>query len=132
MERKHNFKIIWEGELSLDFTKWNKNTFQEYQPSPKCKSAIKKNWDKYIYENPNDYDGNLLFLDDFHFKDNNLLLDTSFMKFSTAMYMVKNNISSLEKMIRNTKLQNIPNSISQNSTKSTSITSIKTNHFLYL
>ena len=92
MESKWNFKIVWEGELLLDFIKWNKKTLQEYQPPPEYISEIKGNWDKHIKDNPNDYDGNLLFLDNYQFRKNYLFLDTSFMKFSTATYLVKNKI----------------------------------------
>ncbi len=92
MESKWNFKIVWEGELLLDFIKWNKKTLQEYQPPPEYNSEIKGNWDKHIKDNPNDYDGNLLFLDNYQFRKNSLFLDTSFMKFSTATYLVKNKI----------------------------------------
>ncbi len=89
---KQNFNILWEGELPLDSIKWNKKNIKEFQLPSEHLFEIKANWDIYIKENPNDYDGNLLFLDNYYFQDNHLFLDTSFMKFSTAIYMVKNKI----------------------------------------
>lgn len=92
MEAKRKFEILWESELLLDSIRWNKKKFQEFQPPIEYKNEIKSNWEKHVKEHPKDYDGDLLFLDNYHFKDNYLFLDTSFMKFSTAIYMVKNQI----------------------------------------
>ncbi|MFX1417998.1 MAG: NUDIX hydrolase [Promethearchaeota archaeon] len=89
MESEHTFNILWEGELQLDRIKWNKKIFQEYRLSRKYNSRIRSNWEQHIRENPDNYDGNLMFLNNFHFKDNFFYLDTSCMKFSTAIYMIK-------------------------------------------
>ncbi|MFX0144925.1 MAG: hypothetical protein ACFE9C_12695 [Candidatus Hodarchaeota archaeon] len=87
-----NINVLWEGELSLEFIKWNKKKLYEFQLPPKYSSKIQSCWETHIKENPNDYDGQLLFLDSFHFKDNHLYLDTSCIRFSTVTFMEKNKI----------------------------------------
>ncbi|MFW9972050.1 MAG: NUDIX hydrolase [Candidatus Odinarchaeota archaeon] len=87
-----NINILWEGELKLDFIKWNKKKNNEFRLTSKYDSNIQTSWTQHIKENPNDYDGSLIFLDHFHFDNNLLYLDTSYIKFSTVMFMLKNNI----------------------------------------
>ncbi|MFX1379169.1 MAG: NUDIX hydrolase [Promethearchaeota archaeon] len=87
-----NINILWTGLLPLDNIRWNQVRHQEFQLSSEYNSKIRNCWDKHIKENPNDYDGTLIFLDNFHFKDRLLFLDSSYMKFSTATFMVKNKI----------------------------------------
>ncbi len=87
MELTPSFKILWEGKFPLDCINWNKKEFKEFQLSSRYVSEIKENWDNHIIENPNDYDGNLLFLDSFHFDNNRLYLNASFIKFSTVIYI---------------------------------------------
>jgi 8-oxo-dGTP pyrophosphatase MutT (NUDIX family) len=87
-----NINVLWEGELPLGLIKWNKKRQNEFQLPPKYESKIQTCWNKHIIENPNDYDGKVLFLDNFYFKDKNLYLDTSCIKFSTIVFMEKNKI----------------------------------------
>ncbi|MFX1389433.1 MAG: NUDIX hydrolase [Promethearchaeota archaeon] len=93
MEFKLNLRVIWEGNLQLNYIKWNKNSSQEFRLSSIYDNKIKKYWSRHLKEFPNDYDGKLLFLDSFQFKDNYLLLNTSYMKFSTATYMHQQKIA---------------------------------------
>ncbi len=92
MEDYKDLKAIWEGELPLDQIKWRNRSFKEFQLSNKHESKKKLNWDEHMKDYPNDYDGKLLFLDNFQFKDNYIYLDISFVKFSTIIFMVKNKI----------------------------------------
>jgi 8-oxo-dGTP pyrophosphatase MutT (NUDIX family) len=87
-----NIDVLFEGELPLEYIKWNKKGLYEFQLPSKYHSKIKSYWDAHIKENPNDYDGKLLFLDSFHFKDKNLYLDTSSIRFSTIIFMEKKKI----------------------------------------
>ncbi|MFW9826052.1 MAG: NUDIX hydrolase [Candidatus Thorarchaeota archaeon] len=89
MEPEFKLNVIWEGELPLGSIKWNENKNQEFQLSSYITPKIKSCWDDHLKENPNDYDGSLIFLEDFQFKDNHLFLDTSYIKFSTVTYMEK-------------------------------------------
>jgi 8-oxo-dGTP pyrophosphatase MutT (NUDIX family) len=86
-----NINVLWEGKLPLEYIKWNKKRLYEFRLPSKYNSKIKTCWDTHINENPNDYDGKLLFLDNFHFKDKNLYLNTSCIRFSTITFMEKNN-----------------------------------------
>ena len=45
MENKRSFKVIWEGELPLEYIKWNKKTIKEFQPPSEYLSDIKANWE---------------------------------------------------------------------------------------
>lgn len=85
-----NINVLWEGELSLEFIKWNEKKLYEFQLASEYDAKIKSCWDNHIKEKPNDYDGKLLFLDSFHFKDKNLYLNTSYIRFSTITFMEKN------------------------------------------
>jgi len=92
MEDYKDLKAIWEGELPLDQIMWRNMSFKEFQLSNKHESEIKVNWDKHVKDYPSDYDGKLLFLENFQFEDNYIYLDISFVKFSTIIFMVKNKI----------------------------------------
>ncbi len=87
-----NINVLWEGELPLDFIAWNKKKLYEIQLPPKYDSKIQSCWETHIRENPKDYDGKLVFLNSFHFKDKNLYLNTSCIRFSTITFMEKNKI----------------------------------------
>ena len=87
-----NINVLWEGELPLEFIKWNENRVYEFKLPAKYDSEIETCWNKHIEEYPNDYDGKLLFLDSFHFKEDTLYLNTSFVKFSTITFMEKSKI----------------------------------------
>jgi len=87
-----NIDVLWEGNLLLYNINWNArnvvkcNYFQEYE------HEAKKNWSLHIKKHPNDYDGTLLFLENFSFKDNQLDLEISLFKFSMANYLLKQKI----------------------------------------
>ncbi|MFX1374509.1 MAG: NUDIX hydrolase [Promethearchaeota archaeon] len=87
-----SLKVLWKGILPLKCIKWNKKTFQEFHLPPKYNSKVHKNWLNHIKENPNDYDGTIVFLDNFRLKSKYLFLNVSLIKFSTVIYMVKNKI----------------------------------------
>lgn len=87
-----NINVLWEGELPLEFIKWNKKRLYKFQLPSKYESKIQTCWDTHIKENPKDYDGKVLFLDKFHIKDKILYLDTSCIRFSTITFMEKKNI----------------------------------------
>ncbi|MFW9864482.1 MAG: NUDIX hydrolase [Candidatus Thorarchaeota archaeon] len=92
MEERHSLQVKWDGELLLNYIKWNKISFQEFSLTPDNYPHIRKNWNNHLRENPNDYDGNLLFLDSFQYKNDYLQLNVSLIKFSTVIYMVKKKI----------------------------------------
>ncbi|MFX0006359.1 MAG: hypothetical protein ACFFA7_10305 [Promethearchaeota archaeon] len=85
-----NINILWEGELLLESIKWNKKKLYEFRLTSEYDSKIQSCWETHIKEKPNDYDGKLLFLDSFHFKNKNLYLNTSCIRFSTITFMEKN------------------------------------------
>ena len=55
METNRSFKVIWEGELSLDSIRWNKYPNKEFLPSSEYISEINANWNRHIKKYPNDY-----------------------------------------------------------------------------
>ena len=93
MEARHNLKVLWNGELPLDYIKWNERTFRESSLSYRSHSKVLENWNNHLKEYPNDYDGDLIFLDSFQFKNEYLHLNVSQIKFSTVIYMEKNRLS---------------------------------------
>ncbi len=92
MEDYKNLKAIWEGKFPLDRIKWRNKSLKEFQLPNKYKSKIEVNWNKHIKKFPKDYDGNLLFLDNFQIKEKYMYLDVDLIKFSTVIFMVKNRI----------------------------------------
>ena len=47
----------------------------------------KEHWKEHVSKNPNDYDGKLLFLEDFRNVGDRLILDTQIIRFSTVIFM---------------------------------------------
>ncbi|MFX0033194.1 MAG: NUDIX hydrolase [Promethearchaeota archaeon] len=88
--------ILWEGKLLLDYIKWNKKLINKFKFSNQYKTEAKKHWNKHTKENPNDYDGTLIFLSNYYLKNNLLLLDIEKMKFSMATYMLTKTITLTE------------------------------------
>lgn len=93
MESESNLQILWEGKLHLNQIRWNNNIAREFKLSPSFHDKVRTHWENHIKAYPDDYDGSLLFLNDFHFRKTELLLDTSYMKFSTAIFIETNEIS---------------------------------------
>jgi len=87
-----NLKVIWENKLPLDNIKWKKDNLKEYRLPEQFIPKIKSNWKKHLVKNPTDYDGTLLFLNDFHFERGFLILNVGYIKFSTVIFMEKNKI----------------------------------------
>jgi 8-oxo-dGTP pyrophosphatase MutT (NUDIX family) len=87
-----NINVLWEGKLPLYCIRWNKRRLYEFKLPPKYDYKIQSCWNTHISENPKDYDGKLLFLDSFQFKDKKLYLNTSCIRFSTITFMEKTKI----------------------------------------
>lgn len=88
--------ILWEGKLSLDYIKWNNINVNRFKFSNQYKADAESYWDNHIKLKPNDYDGTLIFLDEFHFNNKQLFLDVGLIKFSMASYMLKEGIALKE------------------------------------
>lgn len=85
-----NLDIVWEGETPLDRIKWGKKLLSEYLLPPKLDMERKTNWKHHLEENPTDYDGKLLFLDDVRYRNDRIILDIGMIQFSTVVFMAKN------------------------------------------
>lgn len=88
-----NFRAIWEGRLPLERIRWGSKQFFEYKLPRKLDLKRRINWEQYSQVNTNDYDGKLLFLEHFYDSKDKLILDTGFIRYSTVIFMVKNNLS---------------------------------------
>jgi 8-oxo-dGTP pyrophosphatase MutT (NUDIX family) len=86
-KEKPNFKCLWNGMLPLNGVKWGKLTSQEYNLPEKHTKLIKKYWYDHLKKFPEDYDGKLLFLQNFYFKNEILYLDIGKIRFSTVIFM---------------------------------------------
>ena len=86
-------KAIWEGNLALSNIVWGISTHPEYKMHSKYNSRVTSFWKKHLEENPNDYDGTLLFLYDFEFSNSSLKLNMGTIKFSTIKYMSNYNLT---------------------------------------
>lgn len=83
---------LWEGNLALSDIIWGKSTHPEYKLDSEFDSRLSSFWKQYSREHPNDYNGTLLFLDNFEFKNSCLRLNTGTIKFSTIMFMSNYNL----------------------------------------
>jgi len=90
--QKPDFKCLWEGNLSLKQIKWGKKLDLEYTLSEFQKPLIEKHWKHHLEKFPEDYDGKLLYLFNYHFRGNKLILDLGYIRFSTVIFMVSNGI----------------------------------------
>lgn len=88
----NSFEMLWEGTLSLNHIKWNNKHFSQCEYFQEYEVAAKTNWNKHIKIYPHDYDGTLLFLEDFHLEKDILHLNISLIKFSMINYLLKQNI----------------------------------------
>ena len=86
-------KIIWEGLLNLDLIFWGLTNYPEYKLKPDLDEKRKEYWDTHTKKYPNDYDGTLLYLYDFKFENERLILNVGTIKFSTVLYMAQNKIA---------------------------------------
>ena len=84
-------KALWEGTLALSNIIWGDSTHSEYKLDSKFDSRISSFWAKHLKEHPNDYDGTLLFLSNFEFKNSYLKLNTGTIKYSTLVFMSNHN-----------------------------------------
>jgi ADP-ribose pyrophosphatase YjhB (NUDIX family) len=87
-----NLDIVWEGKLPLESIKWGKKLFSEYILPPKQDLIRKVNWKHHLQENADDYDGKLLFFEEFYYKNNEIVLDVGLIHFSTVVFMAKNKL----------------------------------------
>ncbi len=87
-----NLDIVWEGKLPLDRTKWGKKLLSEYLLRPKLDIERKISWKHHLEEKPTDYDGKLLFLEDLDYTNDRIILDIGMIRFSTVVFMAKNNL----------------------------------------
>ncbi|MCJ7650961.1 MAG: hypothetical protein MUP85_20310, partial [Candidatus Lokiarchaeota archaeon] len=78
-------KIIWEGLLNLDLISWGLTNYPEYKLKPDLHEKRKEDWDTHTKKYPNDYDGTLLYLYDFKFENERLILNVGTIKFSTVL-----------------------------------------------
>jgi len=91
-KEKPQFKSLWEGNLLLNNIEWIRSPSLEFLLPKNHDISIKELWKNHLKEFPNDYDGKLLFLFDFYFKDEILYLEVGIIQFSTVIYMVSNKI----------------------------------------
>jgi 8-oxo-dGTP pyrophosphatase MutT (NUDIX family) len=89
---KPNFKCLWNGILPLNDVRWGKLTPNEYNLPEKYTNLIKKYWYDHLKKFPKDYDGKLLFLQNFYFKNEILYLDIGKISFSTVIFMASKGI----------------------------------------
>jgi len=89
---KERFRVLWEGNLSLQKISWHIPLLPEYHPSREYETAINVNWKEHKAKYPNDYNGTSLFLYDFTLLDDKLTLLVGTIKYSVFIYLYKNNI----------------------------------------
>ena len=88
-----NLRAIWEGRLPLERIQWGKKELSEYKLPRKLDLRRIINWEQHLQENKNDYDGKLLFLEQFYNSKGDLILNTGLIRFSTVIFMAKNTLS---------------------------------------
>lgn len=86
-------KIRWEGLLNLDLISWGLTSYPEYKLKSGIDEKRKEYWDNHTKIHPNDYDGTLIYLYDFKFENDRLILDAGTIKFSTVIYMAQNKLA---------------------------------------
>jgi 8-oxo-dGTP pyrophosphatase MutT (NUDIX family) len=87
-----NIKVLWEDKLTLDKIKWGHKLASEYKLISKLDLKRKINWLEHVKQKPTDYDGKLVFLDNFHYEENELILEIGSISFSTVIFMEKKNL----------------------------------------
>lgn len=92
VKARSNLKVIWENNLPLDKVKWNKISLNEFSLPKRFHPKIKSYWTKHLEKNPKDYDGKLLFLNNYKIENKVMLLDVGYIRFSTVIFMVKNHL----------------------------------------
>ena len=85
--------IEWEGCHSLDLITWGITNYPEYKLRLDLDEKRKEYWNTYSKKFPNDYDGTLLYLYDFKFENERLILNVGTIKFSTVIYMAQNKLA---------------------------------------
>ena len=86
------FKAIWEGKLSLKNIKWGEVSLPEFVLPIKLNVKRKRMWLNHLKDNPEDYDGRLLYLYNFQIENNKLILNLGSIQFSTVIFMIKHKI----------------------------------------
>ncbi|MHA1671667.1 MAG: NUDIX domain-containing protein [Promethearchaeota archaeon] len=86
-------KIIWEGLLNLDLISWGLVNYPEYKLGSDLDEKRKEYWITHSKKYLNDYDGILLYLYDFKFENDKMILNVGTIKFSTVIYMTQNKIA---------------------------------------
>ena len=77
--------ILWEGRIPLSRIKWGHVSSQEYTLPQNLRAKRSEIWNDLKAKEPWTYDGKLLFLKEFHFKNNRLELDVGIIRFSTVV-----------------------------------------------
>ena len=85
--------IIWEGLLNLDLISWVITNYPEYKLKSDLDEKKKEYWDTRYKKYPNDYDGTLIYLYNFKFENERLILDVGTIKFSTVIYMAQHKLA---------------------------------------
>ena len=93
MVQRGRLEIIWEGNLSLRRIKWGLISSKGFSQSNLSPFEINANWEEHLKNNPEDYNGNLVFLENFKQKGGNLFLNVDTISFSTVVYLAKHNIT---------------------------------------
>ena len=93
MVHRGELEVLWEGNLSLSRIKWGLISSKGYFPSNLYPFEIDANWEEHLKNYPDDYNGNLLFLNEFKQKGRKLFLNVDTISFSTVVYLVKHNIT---------------------------------------
>lgn len=93
MVQRGMLEILWEGNLPLRKIKWGLISSKGYSQSNLSPFEINANWEEHLKNNPDDYNGNLVFLNHFEQTGRNLFLDVDTISFSTVVYLAKHNIT---------------------------------------
>lgn len=81
--------ILWEGEMPLSRVVWGKVSSQEYALPENLSVRRSEIWNDLKAREPWTYDGKLLLLKEFHFKNNRLELDVGIIRFSSVVVMLR-------------------------------------------
>jgi 8-oxo-dGTP pyrophosphatase MutT (NUDIX family) len=87
-----DIKVLWKGKFDLSQIIWGDTTYPEYKLDRKLDSKINRFWKQYVKNHQNDYDGNLLYLNNFQFNNDQLILNTGTIRYSTLIFMEKHKL----------------------------------------
>lgn len=86
-------QAIWEGQFPLENIVWDKQLYNEFRLQRELDSQRIAHWNQFLKANPKAYDGKLLFLRNFEFIGDNLVLKVGYVRFSTIVFMEANKLT---------------------------------------